>query len=98
MSSWVQYQMTLSEALEIVNSSHKNASESALFPVCGFQPLHLATFIQAHAARRLTEKPPEVRAGLFGDLLGNLERAGVEGVNPFPRFRLQVAGAVATGG
>jgi len=67
--------MTLNEALGAINRSRKNAAQRAIFLVCGFQPLHLSTFFQAHATERLQGDLAEVSTGLYGDLPGNLERA-----------------------
>jgi FkbH-like protein len=41
---------------------------------CGFEPLHFATFLRAHLARRLPGRCIEVETGTFGDLAGNIER------------------------
>jgi FkbH-like protein len=43
--------------------------------VCGFTPAHLETFLAAHLRRLDPARRPVVRTGLFGDCLGNLERA-----------------------
>ena len=45
--------MTLNEALQIINGSRTSGPTRTLFLACGFQPLHLATFFQAHAILRL---------------------------------------------
>jgi len=48
---------------------------------CGFEPLHLGTFLKAHLRARLApedgspSRPAEVLTGLFGDLKGNIDRA-----------------------
>src|SRR4029077_15901559 len=41
---------------------------------CGFTPLHLQTFLAAHLRRRMPEHRIEILPGLFGDLVGNIER------------------------
>ena len=66
--------MTLNEALQIINGSRTSGPTRTLFLACGFQPLHLATFFQAHAILRLHGEQVRVETGLFGDLLGNLGR------------------------
>jgi FkbH-like protein len=68
--------MTLNEALRTINSSRTDVLQSkTLFLACGFQPLHLSTFFQAHAILRFHGGQVRVETGLFGDLLGNLGRA-----------------------
>jgi FkbH-like protein len=47
----------------------------ALQLCCGFEPLHLITFLKAHLRGRLEDRGVEVTNGLFGDLVGNIERA-----------------------
>src|SRR6185503_20858673 len=42
---------------------------------CGFTPLHLETFLTLHLLRRIPDRPIELVSGLFGDLVGTLERA-----------------------
>ena len=72
--------MKLVEALEAVERNLP--AESPLLNVqlaCGFTPLHLLTFLNAHLRSQFPEHRIEIAAGLFGDLAGNLERA--EGVD-----------------
>ena len=68
--------MKLVEALEILQ---RPAIEDALpFSVslaCGFEPLHLRTFLAAELAVKLPRARVEVGAGMFDDLPGNIERA-----------------------
>ncbi len=47
--------------------------ELRIFLACGFTPLHLHTFLAAHLRNRLPGVRPEIRSGLFGDLIGNIE-------------------------
>jgi len=66
--------MTLAEALRIIHSARTNASGEP-FDValaCGFTPLHLQTFFHASLQSRL-DRPVRIHAGLFGDLIGNVE-------------------------
>ncbi len=42
---------------------------------CGFTPLHLETFLTLHLLRRAPDRQIELVTGLFGDLVGTLERA-----------------------
>lgn len=67
--------MKLLEALKIVKSSQ--SPDAPLFPValcCGFTPLHFETFLGAHLAAVHASRSVRVKAGLFGDLAGNLDR------------------------
>ncbi len=67
--------MNLLEALERLNQP---TAESALplrvFLACGFTPLHLETFLAAHLRNLCPARRVELKSGLFGDLIGNLER------------------------
>jgi len=68
--------MKLVEALEAVERNLP--AQSPLLNVqlaCGFTPLHLLTFLNAHLRSQFPEHRVEIAAGLFGDLAGNLERA-----------------------
>src|SRR5258708_7781185 len=64
-------QMTLSEALGVINTSGPGDVPRSISLVCGFEPLHLATFLQAHATQRSQGASVEVHAGVYGDLIGN---------------------------
>ncbi len=68
--------MKLVEALEALEQNLQ--AQSPLLKVqlaCGFTPLHLSTFLNAHLRIQFPEHHVEIAAGLFGDLAGNLERA-----------------------
>lgn len=66
--------MKLIEALNILRRpSAENSPELKVFLACGFEPLHLRTFLAAHLCQSHSGKV-EVETGLFGDLYGNLER------------------------
>ena len=71
--------MTLNEALVLIRTNLVQtkgiAPERVLFLVCGFQPLHLATFLRACQAEREPPSPSEVLTGLYGDISGILDRA-----------------------
>src|SRR5260370_3966666 len=68
--------MRLSEALQINQQPVLKAGRSRqIHLVCGFTPLHLGTFIKAHAKLRFPGDEVNIIEGLFGDLEGNLERA-----------------------
>ena len=67
--------MKLIEALEILKRPPAEAApELKVFLACGFTPLHLQTFLTAHLRRLLPQARIEIRTGLFGDLMGNIER------------------------
>jgi FkbH-like protein len=64
----------LIDALSLVQKAN---SADASFPValiCGFSPEPLLTFFAAHLQLRLSGRRVDIRAGRFGDLIGNLER------------------------
>ncbi|HEY2318987.1 MAG TPA: HAD-IIIC family phosphatase [Solirubrobacteraceae bacterium] len=68
--------MKLAEALEIVR--RPPAPEARPFSVslaCGFETLHLSTFLAAELTLGLDGARVQVGAGLFDDLSGNVERA-----------------------
>jgi FkbH-like protein len=67
--------MTLAEALQILNAA-KGTGSGELFDAalaCGFTPLHLQTFFQAHLQTRLEGRLVKIHGGLFGDLIGTVE-------------------------
>ena len=67
--------MKLIEALELLRAREAQSTEVvAVFLACGFQPLHIQTFLAAEIAVRLPDRLPNVEVGLFGDLIGNLDR------------------------
>jgi FkbH-like protein len=66
--------MKLVDALKIVSDASSNESEVLLVGlVCGFQPLHLSTFLQASLQLRFPERRVELATGLFGDIPGTLK-------------------------
>jgi len=67
--------MKLSEALRIVSAARRTESSQSVFFACGFEPLHLSTFLKAHFARQHQGAALDLSCGLFGDLEGNLARA-----------------------
>lgn len=67
--------MNLIEALEIIKKPQpEDASSVRVFLACGFTTLHLQTFLNAHLRRLSPATIIEIETGLFGDLLGNLQR------------------------
>jgi FkbH-like protein len=67
---------------------------------CGFEPLHLRTFLAAHLQKRFPGRRLDVATGLYGDLAGTLERAGavetaavvIEWSDLDPRLDVRAAG------
>ncbi|MBV9036207.1 MAG: hypothetical protein JO182_17095, partial [Acidobacteriaceae bacterium] len=67
--------MTILEALKIIQKAPPaDAWQLDVFLACGFTPLHLETFLKAHLALAFPERAVHLSTGLFGDLLGNIER------------------------
>ncbi|HTQ58921.1 MAG TPA: HAD-IIIC family phosphatase [Candidatus Solibacter sp.] len=67
--------MNLIDALEILKQPiPQGAPRLKVFLACGFTPLHLQTFLAAHLKKRLGSRCVEIKTGLFGDLVGNIER------------------------
>jgi len=65
----------LSQALEILQKAPADGGEEInVFLACGCTPLHLETFLTAWLRMRLPESQIVVNHGLYGDLVGNLER------------------------
>jgi FkbH-like protein len=71
--------MKLGQALEVINRHIDPSARPRSFPLaCGFTPLHLRTFIHAQLQSLFPENKVEVSVGLYGDLVGNVERASVQ--------------------
>jgi FkbH-like protein len=67
--------VTLNQALALIRERKGRGQKRVQFLVCGFQPLHLGTFLNAHVAERFPEDHVEVLTGLYGDFAGNLAKA-----------------------
>jgi FkbH-like protein len=67
--------MTLNQALALIREQREGAQKSVHFLVCGFQPLHLATFLHAYLLDRRPGNSVEILTGLYGDLEGNMTKA-----------------------
>jgi FkbH-like protein len=67
--------MTLNQALAFIREPRETARRSVHFLACGFQPLHLATFLQAYLLERRAGQTVEILTGLYGDFAGNLTKA-----------------------
>lgn len=72
--------LKLSEALDLARPRPEIPPAPPIWLACGFTPLHLNTYLRAHACRRFGA-PSEIVNGVFGDLAGNLERAAMEPVS-----------------
>jgi FkbH-like protein len=66
--------MKLAEALKVVQSVPSHAPPLQVALLCGFTPLHLETFLRAHLCKLFPGRSPNVQTGLYGDLIGNLQR------------------------
>jgi FkbH-like protein len=92
--------MKLAEALKIVQSVSPQAPPLPVALLCGFSPLHLETFLRAVLCKLFPGRSPQVRTGLYDDLIGNLERAAdvsaavvvIEWADLDPRLGLRRAG------
>ncbi len=67
--------MTLNQALTLTNSRKGQGPQKLHYLACGFQPLHLSTFLRAHLLELLPGDDVELLHGAYGDLRGNLELA-----------------------
>ncbi|MQF67152.1 HAD-IIIC family phosphatase [SAR202 cluster bacterium AD-802-F09_MRT_200m] len=71
--------MKLIEALQILQKDWPSNGEAmAVFLACGCTPLHLETFLTAQLQTRYPGKRIIVKQGLYGDIIGNLERMPAE--------------------
>lgn len=66
--------MRLIEALSLLRTVNPADPCFPVTLICGFTPQPLGAFLAAHLQSRLPGRRVEVGAGLFGDLIGNLER------------------------
>jgi len=67
--------MKLIKALKIVQSPPPGGLRRLrILLACGFTPLHLQTFLQANLRVLMPNVLPEIKAGVFGDLIGNIEK------------------------
>src|SRR2546423_4712573 len=67
--------MKLAEALKITQeATPADAERYSVYLACGFEPLHLATFLAAHLRRAVPERLINIETGIYGDLPGNLEQ------------------------
>ncbi len=67
--------MKLIEALEILKkATAEQRGQLKVQLVCGFTPLHLQTFLNAHLHLQFPDQKIEIETGLYGDFVGNIER------------------------
>lgn len=66
--------MKITEALRIVQGTPADAPPFNVTLACGFTPLHVRTFLNAHLQVALPKRAVHINEGLFGDLCGTLER------------------------
>jgi len=66
--------MKLAEALKVIQSAPPQAPTIQVALLCGFNPLHLEIFLRAELSRLFPDRLPVVKTGLYGDLIGNLQR------------------------
>lgn len=59
----------------MLKQSAKSTLQSEIFLACGFQPLHLATFLKARFSERFPGHRADILTGLYGDLDGALSKA-----------------------
>jgi FkbH-like protein len=95
--------MKLNEALKAVGLARDLPVSHRAFLACGFEPLHLPVFLRARYSARFAGQGLEVGVGVYGDLLGNIERARrsdatvgcviVEWSDVDPRLGLRSSGA-----
>jgi FkbH-like protein len=67
--------VTLNEALALIKSGKDRPRKRSHFLVCGFQPLHLATFLAAGCLERFPDSDVEILTGFYGDFAGNLGKS-----------------------
>jgi FkbH-like protein len=70
--------MKLREAMQIVREK-RTGQNFTLALACGFEPLHLATFLKAELMTRMPGGEVSVISGVFGDLTGNVTKLAVGG-------------------
>lgn len=73
--------MKLIEALQLIKHPPRGSASFKVFLVCGFTPLHLDTFLKANLMLVFPDRRVEIHTGLYGDFVGNLERAGYADVD-----------------
>src|SRR5260370_5648408 len=67
--------LTLNQALAALKQASQATLRSEILLACGFQPLHLATFIKAYFSERFPGQRADILTGIYGDLEGTLSSA-----------------------
>jgi FkbH-like protein len=69
--------MKLIDALKILAAPVVADAESRrIYLASGMNPVHLQTFVAAHVTQRIQPNRVDIGTGLYGDLLGNIDRMG----------------------
>jgi hypothetical protein len=76
--------LTLNQALAAVKQASQATVRREIFLACGFQPLHLATFLKAYHSERFPGQRADVLTGVYGDLEGSLSAAAASGARRPP--------------
>jgi FkbH-like protein len=64
----------MAEALRLIQATPNDAEPFRVTLVCGFTPLHLQTFLNAHLQSALPNRRVVLTTGLYGDLAGTLAK------------------------
>lgn len=73
--------MKLSKALNLVmQMQRRDGSLLPGFLAAGVNPLHLKTFLTAELSLLCPDQRVEIREGLYGDLVGNIRRLSIDGL------------------
>src|ERR1035437_5325451 len=67
--------MTLAQGLALVRQQKQVIRKRHIFIACGFEPLHLGTFLQGQFAQRFPGEAVDLKTGLYGDIEGTLAAA-----------------------
>lgn len=74
--------MKLLTALELLNRPLPESFQTKEISLqCGFTPLHLKTFLAAQLRIACADINVQIKTGLYGDLVGNLDRLMKEGIS-----------------
>jgi FkbH-like protein len=74
--------MRLIDALGVLKRPVEDAApDFRVFLACGFTPLHLQTFLGAQLRKQLPSHRIEIKTGLFGGLIENIERLNSAGLD-----------------
>lgn len=65
--------LSLAQALRSGTQSEDASCSASIYLACGFTPLHLPTFLKAHACIRFPHTPLSIQTGIFDDLIETIE-------------------------